>query len=124
MNQVEPFSFTAGDGAHIDVTQEHIEVAKKLIDEGWWQVSRRHRSIARLPYKTTGIWALIQACLKHGGVPRQDVEKWATGLGETHAGDHYLRCYADYEGNTRDLDIPTFAAFRKLGGQTYRAKNL
>lgn len=119
MNQVTPWSFTAGNGDLIEVTQEHIDAAKTLIEEGWYQTSRRHRMLSRLPYKTTGVFALIQACLRYGGIPRQDVEKWATGMGETHAGDHYLRVYAGYDGNDKTVDIPTFAAYRKLGGDTY-----
>lgn len=119
MKVVEPWSFVAGDGAPIDVTQEHIDHAMRLINEGACQVSRKHRMVARLPPGKTGVQALIEAerASEH---PHPNLEEWARGMGEAHAGDHYMRCYADQEGNIVTLDIPTFAAFRKLGGSTYR----
>jgi hypothetical protein len=82
------------------------EVAKLLGGE-WFQVSRRYRIVARLPEGKTGIEALSEA----SGRP-----EWAAGLRETNAGDQFLRVYAT---DTRTLDRPTFAAFRKAGGGTY-----
>jgi hypothetical protein len=120
MSAVEPWSFVAGDGTPIDVTEEHLETARCLIEEGWHQVSRRYRSLARLPDGLSGVTALIDAELR-SEYPHPDLESWAKGLGDTHAGDHYLRCYALRDGNVCELDIPTFAAFRKLGGDTYMA---
>jgi len=120
LNDVEPWSFVAGDGARIDVTAEHIEAARRLLAEGWCQTSRRFRCVARLPPGQTGVEALIDASRRHRSFPLADLERWARGLGERHAGDHYLRCHAEQDGNSRQLDIPTFAAFRKLGGNTYR----
>lgn len=118
MNEVEPWSFTAGDGAHIEVTAEHIESARQLLEEGWHQVSRRYRTLARLPDGMNGVEALIDAELRSEH-PHPNLEKWARGLGNGSAGEHYMRCYAHRDLNQCKLDIPTFAAFRKLRGDTY-----
>lgn len=119
MSDVEPWSFVAGDGTSIDVTGEHLDHAQRLINEGACQVSRKHRMVARLPPGKTGVQALIEA-ERATDYPHPDLDRWARGLGDRGAGDQYMRCYADTEGNVVTLDIPTFAAFRKLGGNTYR----
>ena len=113
MSQAEPWSFILGNGTAIDVTREHIDHAKCLIDEGAHQVSRKHRMVAKLPTGLDGIEALIQA-ERRLDYPHPNLEEWARGLGNRHAGDQYMRCYAEQEGNMVTLDIPTFAAFRKL----------
>lgn len=119
MNEVEPFSFrTPCEGTPVEVTEEHLESARQLIAEGWHQVSRAYRTLARLPDGKTGVEALIDAELrsKH---PHFRLREWAEGLGERSAGNHYLRCYAKQDLNWCELDVPTFVAFRKLGGGTY-----
>jgi hypothetical protein len=118
VSEPKPWAFVAGDGATVEVTQEHLEEARRLIDEGWHQVSRAYRGVARLPEGMTGTEALIDA-ERRSDHPHPNLETWATRMGEAHAGEHYLRCYAGRDGHSRDLDIPTFAAFRKLGGGTY-----
>ena len=118
MNDVEPWSFVAGDGIPIDVTDEHIESARQLIEEGWHQTSRAYRMLARLPDGMTGVEALIDA-ERRSQHPQSNVVKWANGLGNAGAGEHYLRCYASRDLHGCTLDIPTFSAFKKLGGGTY-----
>lgn len=116
-----PFSFRNLQGDLVDVTEEHIDEARRLIDEGWYQTSRRHRRVARLPPGKTVVEALLEAArtllLEY---PDPHFEDRATGLEETDAKDLYLSCYA-LRPHRRDLDEATFAAFRKLGGQTCRA---
>ena len=124
MNAVEqPFSFRTydpltGHGDLVEVAPEHIESARQLIEEGWYQVSRKYRTLARLPDGMTGVEALIHGCRKTG-YPNRDPVAWAEGMGNAHAGGYYLRRQAQQDLNWCELDIPTFAAFRKLGGTTY-----
>lgn len=100
---------------YVEPTKKHFDTAQELIDEGWYQVSRRWRTVARLPDGKTGVQALTEA------ETRRDAEKWAKMLGEGSAGDHFLRCHANKDGLWKELDVPTFAAFRKLGGDTYQS---
>ena len=82
----------------------------------YFQVSRRHRLVQKLPDGMTGIEALIAAS---GG--RDDAREWAERLGEWSAGDQYLRVYGKEELYlTRDA----FDAYRKAGGDTYSAQVL
>jgi len=83
----------------------------------YFQVSRRHRIVKRLPEGVTGIEALVTAC------GRDDALKWATGMGEFHAGDHYLRVYGA-EKDELYLTRDAFDAYRKAGGDTYSAQVL
>lgn len=75
----------------------------------WFQVSGKFRLVCRLPEGLTGKQALAAAA-KH-----TDVQKWVDGMGEEHAGDHYLRCYAAHE----ELNEVEWRAFKKTGGSTY-----
>lgn len=84
--------------------------AKEAIRLGYYQVSRKHRMVARLPDGKTGVQALAEA----SGRP-----DWARMLGETNAGDQFLRCYTDRGGLCVTLDRETFEEFRRLGGDTY-----
>lgn len=84
----------------------------------WFQVSRKHRLVARLPNGMTGVQALLQ---KAQSERPWDAEKWVNGLGEAHAGDYWLRTYAESEGLTRNLDKEEFEEFRAAGGDTYMA---
>jgi hypothetical protein len=95
------------------------ERAQWLVSNGWYQTSRKYRMLCRLPEGQTGVQALIEA----EQVSRPwDVEKWATGLGEGSAGDHFLRCHATAKnGLATEVDSATFDAFRRLGGDTYAA---
>jgi hypothetical protein len=83
------------------------EQARALIRAGYYQVSRKWRSIAKLPEGKTGIEALTEV----SGRP-----EWAAALGEGRAGDHYLRCYAKKQ---RELPLELFIAFRRWGGCCY-----
>jgi hypothetical protein len=95
----------------LERVQESDMTAEEAIAGGYFQVSRAHRRVARLPPGKTGVQALVEAA----GENRVD---WAKGLGEGGAGDQYLRVY------TKDavvLSREEFARFRALGGDTYRA---
>lgn len=123
MNGMEPWTFKLNGGAVVEVTAEHIETAQRLIDEGWYQVSRKYRLVARLPKGKTGIEALIEQ-ERRSQYPHPQAEEWVERLGEGHAGDHYLRTkprrLGQQDPDEQELDIPTFAAYRKLGGGDYR----
>lgn len=97
------------------------EDAQRLIDDGFYQVSRKFRLLAKLPTGKDGIQALIEgeteAYKRTGGTPRADLEIWAKRIGPVQAADHYLSCHAP----TIEVSRETFDAFRKLGGNTYRA---
>lgn len=101
---------------HVKPEKKHLDAAKELIANGYYQVSRSHRIVARLPEGMTGSEALLREAKK--GRP-WDAEEWVKALGEGHAGDHFLRCYAQSRELWKELDRPTFAAFRSLGGRTY-----
>lgn len=105
--------------------------AQALLDEGWYQVSRNHRMLARLPEGKTGMEALIDA-ENESGHPHPDLEEWAHGLGEAHAGDSFLRCHAmrlasrfpdEFAHLSKTLDSFTFNEWRRLGGETYMSKH-
>lgn len=96
-----------------DPTKEELIKAEQLIKEGYYQISRKYRHIAKLPEGMTGKQALktVTSIERH---------YWVDAMGESSAGDHYLSCYSPT--NLRIvLDIPTFMAFRQAGGNTYRA---
>jgi hypothetical protein len=93
------------------------ERAQWLISNGWYQTSRKYRMLCRLPEGKTGVEALVDA---EKSTRPWDAEKWAKGLGEGSAGDHFLRCHAtSKDGLSTEVDQATFDAFRKLGGDTY-----
>jgi hypothetical protein len=83
----------------------------------WFQISRAYRTVARLPEGKTGIQALIDATKDR----REDAERWANGLGEASAGDHYLRVHSPKKDQL-ELTFHEFAAFRRMGGGTYQGK--
>jgi hypothetical protein len=118
MNEVEPWTFRAGDGTLIEVAEEHIEAARDLVRGGWHQISRKHRKLARLPEGKNGRRALIDAELALD-YPHPNLEEWAGRMGADRAAMHYLSVHASREGNVVTVDIPTFAAYLKLGGGTY-----
>lgn len=107
--------------SYLSATEER---AVALIDAGWFQVSRHHRMLARLPEGKTGTEALIEARLKAIGGFRPgywpaEVRRWAEGMGEARAAEHFRRVYAWYtDGLTCKVNHETFEAFRRLGGST------
>lgn len=80
------------------------EQAQKLINEGYCQVSGRYRILAKLPEGKTAVEALIEAD------PRWKAKFEDIALGQ------YLRVYSQTECQA-ELDIETFAEFRRLGGK-------
>lgn len=98
-----------------DPTKEEIAKAEQLIKEGYYQISRKYRHIARLPEGMTGKQALKL-------VTPPERHYWVEAMGESSAGDHYLSCYSPPNQQVV-LDIPTFMAFRQAGGNTYRASH-
>lgn len=101
--------------------------AQELIDQGYYQVSRKYGHLAKLPPGKTGIQALIDSCRgpdgkrKDGSTPIE-FESWAKRMGEGHAGDQYLRCYAA-DDETVEVIKEVMDEFRKLGGTTYLEKH-
>lgn len=73
--------------------------AQELVAQGYYQVSRRYRLVARLPPGYTGRKAL-----------REKNPKLASEMSEAHCRDHFLRVYAEH----LELDAETFVAFRVL----------
>ena len=88
----------------------------------WFQVSRKYRTVARLPEGMNGNEALVWGIKEHGISTRQDI-KWAQSLSERDAGDYFLRCHTSYEYAKhllRTLSEAEFNAFKNAGGRTYR----
>ncbi len=98
-----------------DPTKEEIAKAEQLIKEGYYQISRKYRTLAKLPEGMTGKQALRS-------VTPIERHYWVDAMPESSAGDHYLSCHTTPEQRIT-LDIPTFIVFRKTGGDTYRGKN-
>ena len=88
--------------------------ARQLIREGYRQVSRKHRIVARLPDGKTGRQALTEA------IDRREDSTWIRRLSERAAQSQFLRVYAVYTGDPLwlTLDKDTFDAFRRLGGES------
>lgn len=96
----------------------------------WYQVSRRYRTIARLPEGKTGIQALIDAADASTDASdymdeemkawwRTEHVRWANMLGEHCAGDHFLRVFADGD-LVKTLSRDEWKEFLAQGGTTYR----
>lgn len=102
--------------------------AQTLIDDGWFQTSRRHRMVARLPKGETGKAALFDAEMKgYRGLEGTYDEHWWAGqtrewvrhMDEASCAGHFMRCHASGD-LAQTLDKRTFDAFRRLGGRTAR----
>lgn len=94
--------------------------AQELIDGGYYQISRKHRILARLPSGKTGKQALLDHALAHQIVP--EPETWVSSMDEYSAGHQYL-CQAPTE-DTVHVPHDVFTEYRRLGGGTYLAKDL
>lgn len=82
---------------------EDEATARRLVTEGYHQVSRAYREVARLPEGKTGIEAL------------QDVGwRGAEGMRESSAADQFRRVYASGRGLTRTLTRSEFEWFKRL----------
>jgi len=103
----------------------------KLELKEYYQVSGRYRTAAAFPGLKTGIQALQDIWgtkrpygLKHnpsfetikGGRTKAEWDHWAAAMGEGHAGDHFLRCYAT---DTVEMSIDDWKKFKAAGGTTY-----
>lgn len=80
----------------------------------WFQTSRAHRAVARLPEGKTGRQALWEA------QSRPMDKTWALQFPEYSAGDHYLRCHAPITDQLT-LNRREFEAYRAAGGDTYQS---
>jgi len=112
---------------HREPTEEEWTSAKQYVKEGWLQVSRRYRTVARLPEGMNGNEALLWALQEYDksdlglgtGVPEQRI-KWATEiLSERSAASQFMRCYTDYpfaQHLSKELGVFEFQAFRMSGG--------
>lgn len=80
----------------------------------WFQTSRAHRAVARLPEGKTGRQALWEA------QSRPMDKTWALQFSEYSAGDHYLRCHAPITDQLT-LNRKEFEAYRAAGGDTYQS---
>ena len=84
----------------------------------WFQTSRRHLHVARLPPGMTGIEALSNALQERGDFRfAQEVEDhWCEGS----AGEFYMRCYAAEEGFGATVSSPMdYKEFRAHRGGPY-----
>jgi hypothetical protein len=82
----------------------------------YYQVSGRYRTAAAFPPGMTGIQALQHAVGQQERPFRADYMTWADKMGEGHAGDHYLRCYAT---DTVEMSIEEWREWKRNGGTTY-----
>lgn len=92
--------------------EDILAEAQSLLDRGYYQTSRRHRMLARLPAGKTAHQALSAVILD---------EHWVNRLTEAYAGNTYLSLHAP-EKDRETVRCPrVFEAFRALGGETYLA---
>lgn len=82
---------------------EDEAVARRLVAEGYHQVSRAYREVARLPEGKTGKEALLE-------VGWTDTD----GMLEWHAADQFRRVYAQSRGLVRQLTRSEFEWFKRL----------
>ena len=113
---------------HREPTEQELATAQRYVNEGWSQISRRWRTIARLPDDMNGNQALLWAMEEYDksdlglgqGVP--DFKKeWAMSLSERSAASQFMRVYSCYDFAKHlqtSLTIFEFQAFRKLGGDS------
>lgn len=97
--------------------------------DGWYQISRHHRHVARFPLGKTGSRALTDAWTAERTGPWMSAEQCAAiyweiaqsvaAMGERSAGDQFLRVYAEGLGLVRWLSQEEFDEFRRAGGGTY-----
>lgn len=92
---------------HFRTLDETGMTVLQLLVAGYYQVSNMHRIVARLPVGVCGVDALAVAW---------GDRKRAKQLGETRAGDQFLRVYSrDQIQLTREQ----WAEFKAAGGGTY-----
>ena len=82
------------------VQAETIEEAKKLVSQGYRQISRKYRMVARVPFGMTGRQALDQVA---PGVYNSRMNEW-------HCADQYRRCYAKGD-DVLELNYKVFREF-------------
>jgi hypothetical protein len=101
------------------------QYAKLLLEQGYYQVSRKYGMLARLPDGKTGRQALFEASMEqYRGLPNEaswdaQQRRWVGHLPEASAADHYCRVYAP-KHLQRTVSQSVMNAFRKLGGGTAR----
>lgn len=92
--------------------------AKRILEEGYYQVSRQHRNVACFPLDL--VLRYDEASVPFFALNRHDHELAGRLTDPFHVGDQYLRCYAEKDGNEMTLTREVFDEFRRLGGTTYR----
>lgn len=98
-----------------NLTPEQIEEGRTLVKEGWKQLSRKYRHIARVAPGYTAVEALAAVDSKK----LLELEEESKRRIEMLAAEYLCSCNSNHplvEPNRRTLDIPAFAAFRKAGG--------
>jgi hypothetical protein len=96
------------DAAAAKALQE--QTGAELVAAGYMQVSRRYRTVARLPPGKTAIEAMKELHPRAYQQILDDIEQSAMR--------QYLRMYARGDGNTLELTEDQFNAFRAAGGQS------
>ena len=98
--------------------------AKKILNRGFYQVSRAYRTVARLPPGKSGKQVLLEAVNATVNIRPEywlpHNAEWVARMTERDAKDQFLRVYASNRQLWLELDEPTFKAFRDLGGGTVR----
>jgi hypothetical protein len=90
--------------------RDTAEIAAEWVSQGYRQISRSHRLIARLPENVTALEAIARL--------DPEMHRRMLELVEQRAADYYRRMYAKQEGNELALMADEFDAFRAAGGGT------
>jgi hypothetical protein len=100
------------------------EYAQLLVEQGFYQTSRKYADLARLPLGKSGRKALFDARMAELGelTPellafwKKDTLRWVTCLGEESSASQYVRVYAS-ANERRTVSQTVLREFRRLGGK-------
>lgn len=93
------------------ITEEDLELAKKLVAEGWRSTSNRFHMIARIPPGMT----LLEALEKYAPTLYRDTLQRVL----EQCTSQFLRCYSSQvEGCHQELTLSQYKAFRQAGGSS------
>lgn len=94
-------------------TADDLEIARKLVRDGWKQTSSKYRTIARLPEHVT-----MNSGLKALEAYDRDAYERIMEDAERRAADTFRRIYANEKDGTKQaLDEGMWVAFKKAGGE-------
>lgn len=93
-----------------ELVEEEMDFARKLVEEGWLQTSRRYCRVGRIPEGMTGEEVLLEQGYDPERIAKLDF--WHIANSAVGYSDRYFGC-------TKTLSRTQFKAFRKCGGDIW-----